>query len=411
MRTISVYEHETLLVGDSQNGIVFKQEHYDSLAERLGKKDDKVFPFYSLVKYQRKDGIKFKQYVGAIQVGNLTIEILPKTDKDNSNQDWKAILLFMLSKVHKLKVSSESISPQHLQKSTVLDFIIRRFLNEVEDIIHQGLLKTYSSKSENVTALKGKLLVRQNITKNLVHQERFFVQHTVYDRSHIMNRILRQTLTCIVEHSSNSSLLQRAGSYLSCFPEMNPVAIEESLFARLVYDRKTNGYRDAIALAKLILFNNMPDLQSGRKDTLAMLFDMNRLWEEFVFVTLRHHLAGKYTVNEQVQKRFWETKTIRPDIVIYDSNKKVVLDTKWKQPDKGYPSDSDLHQMYVYFKYFDAQKVALLYPSSETSPQIYKGTFAESGASCDLMYFPVPVWKGNGKAWQTAIGDAVEKWL
>ncbi len=411
MPTISVYEHATLFVGDALNGTVFEQEHFNKLAERLGKKDDNAFPFYSLVRYRHNDGIKFKQYVGAIQVGNLTIEILPKTDRDNENQDWKAILLFMLGKVYNLKVSSEGIAPQHLRKSTVLDLIVHRFLNEVEHIIHQGLLKTYCSKKENVTSLKGRLLIGQHITKNLVHQERFFVKHTVYDRSHIMNRILRQTLTCIVEHSSNPVLLHRASGYLNCFPEMDPVTIEESLFSRLIFDRKTKEYRDAITLAKLILFNNMPDLQSGREDTLAMLFDMNRLWEEFVYVTLRHHLAGRFTVCAQVKKRFWETKSIRPDIVIRNANKMVVLDTKWKCPDRGYPSDNDLHQMYVYFRYFGADKVALLYPSSEASSQIYKGSFAGSGASCDLLYFPVPVWQGNGKAWQTAIGDTVDKWI
>lgn len=407
MPTISVFEHDTLLIRQIVGGVEFKQRHYESLAARLGKKDDSVFPFYSLV----KDGVKFKQYVGAIQAGDLTIEILPKTDRDNANQDWKAILLFMLSKVYSLRVSSESITPQHIRKSTVLDLFISRYLNEIERIIHQGLVKTYRTQRENATALKGRLLIQQQITKNLVHQERFYVQHTVYDQSHIMNRILRQALVCIVENSSNPAFLQRAGNYLECFPDLDPIPINEDLFARLVYDRKTDRYRNAIALAELILFNNMPDLQSGRKDSLAMLFDMNRLWEEFIYVTLRHYFAGRYTVSKQVQKRFWEKKIIRPDIVIRDSSKMVVLDTKWKRPDKGYPSDNDLHQMYVYYRYFGANKVALLYPSTNDSSQIFHGTFTESGTSCDLMFFPVPDWQGNGKKWQTDIGDAIDKWI
>lgn len=407
MPTISVFEHDTLLIGQCQKGVRFEQKHYKLLAERLGRKDDSVFPFYSLV----KDGVKFKQYVGAIQAGNLTIEILPKTDRDSVNQDWKAILLFMLSKVYNLRVRSESISPQRVRRSSVLDLFILRFLNETEKILHQGLIKSYRAQRENATALKGRLLIPQQITKNLVHQERFFVQHTVYDHSHIMNRILRQALVCIVANSSNPAFSQRASNYLDSFPELDPIPINESLFARLVYDRKTDRYRDAIALAELILFNNMPDLQSGKKESLAMLFDMNRLWEEFVYVTLRHYFAGRYTVCAQIKKRFWETKTIRPDIVIRDSSKMIVLDTKWKRPDKGYPSDNDLHQMYVYYRYFGANKVALLYPSTDNSTQVIKGKFTESGTSCDLMYFPVPDWQGNGKQWQTDIGNAIDKWI
>ena len=72
-----VFEHETIMVGETRKGVKFDQKHFVCLSERLGKKDDSVFPFYSLVKYRHTDGIKFKQYVGAIQAKDLTIEILP----------------------------------------------------------------------------------------------------------------------------------------------------------------------------------------------------------------------------------------------------------------------------------------------------------------------------------------------
>ena len=434
MGSISVFEHYVLLVGTVQKKGGFEQKHFNSLADRLGKKDDDAFPFYSLVKYQRIDGIKFKQYVGAIQVGDLTIEILPKTDKDekkNKEEDfekneerWRGVLLDMLRAIYNLQVRSQSNAPQHLRHSSVLDFVIYRFLDETETLLHQGLVKTYRKLNENSTALKGKLLILQQVTRNLVHQEKFYVRHTMFDRSHIMNRILRQTLVCLCNYSKNPSIYQRAKTYLTCFPELDPVTVNENLFARLIFDRKTTRYRDAISLAELILINNMPDLQSGGKDTLALLFDMNRLWEQFVFVSIRRHLAGKYLVRDQVRHGFWETKIIRPDIVVsnlYDQDDvEVILDTKWKQPAKGIPSDSDLHQMYVYFKYFGAKKVALLYPgstqlNSDSSDNDYtpvRGKFTDdSGASCDLFYLPVPDESKNVKLWQKQIGGAVEKWL
>jgi len=415
MRIISVYEHEVLLVDSSQNGVTFEQRHFDSLADRLGKKDESSFPFYSLVKYHRQDGIKFKHYVGSIQVRDLTIEILPKTDSgDGDTTKWRSILLYMLSKVHNLQIHSESIAPQHLRHSTILDFIILRFLDETEHILHNGLVKTYRKLDENATALKGKLLIEQQVTKNIVHQERFFVRHTVYDRSHIMNRILRQTLVCLSSYSKNPAICQRANTYLTCFPELEPLLINEDLFTRLVFDRRTNGYRDAISLAELILFNNMPDLQTGRKDTLALLFDMNRLWEEFIFVTLRHYLDSQlYTVTAQVRKLFWETKTIRPDIVIGGPNGTVIMDTKWKKP-ADMPSDSDLHQMYVYYRYFNAEKVALIYPSPSgtTPPPGITGHFSDgTNTPCAAINLPVPNWNGDGKAWQMEIAAAIEKWL
>lgn len=417
MRIITVYEHDLLLVEDTRNGVTFEQRHFDSLADRLGKKDESSFPFYSLVKYHRKDGIKFKQFVGAIQVGDLTIEILPKTDSGaGAENKWRSILLYMLSKVYNLQIRSESFTPQHLRHSTILDFVVLRFLDETERILHQGLVKTYRNLNENSTALKGKLLIQQQITKNSVHQERFYVRHTVYDRSHIMNRILRQTLVCLSYYSKNPVICQRANTYLSYFPELDPVAVDEEVFARLVFSRKTDGYRDAMALAELILFNNMPDLQTGKKDTLALLFDMNRLWEKFVYVTLRHYLDQQlYTVRDQVSRLFWKTRTIRPDIVIDSPKGKVILDTKWKTPADS-PSDNDLHQMYVYFRYFHASKVALIYPSPAGMPPPpgVTGLFSDgTNTPCSSINLPVPNWNGNGdgKIWQQSIANIVENWL
>lgn len=418
MPIFQVFEHGTIKVGDSFNGVKFTKDHLEVLKRRLGENDESSFPFYSLT----RDGVKFKQYVGAIQVKDLTIEILPKTDKGGNNHGyWKSALLFMLSRVHKLNIRVSDVSPQNVQKSSILDYILLRFLDETDEILHKGLIKTYRMQDDNLYSLKGRLLIPKQITKNFIHKERFFVRHTVYDRSHIMNRIIRQTLQCIAESSMNSFIKQRANACLMFFPEMDQVTVNENLFARLEYNRKTEIYREAMSLSELILFNNMPNLSTGKRNSLAVLFDMNRLWEEFVFVSLQRYLPDKYTVVDQEEKSFWNSRNIRPDIVIRERDGKenehtYILDTKWKQPQNNQPSDSDLHQMYVYFRYFNAEKVALLYPSSAPTKPI-DGYFTESGKSCDLMFLPVPKpedksdTKFNGMQWQRDIKKVIEKWV
>lgn len=426
MPTITIYEHQSIFVKDKWtdikdpdgDGITFKQKHYEALAERLGKKDEKAFPYYSLAKDRHRDGIRFKQYVGVIQTKDLTIEILPKTDKGDEHY-WKALLLSMLCQVFKLNIRTISHSSQALKRSSILDLFILRFLDETERLLYRGMVKSYRKKDDNMNALKGKLLLSKHFSKNVVHQEKFFVRHSIYDRGHIMNRILRKSLTCISESTTNSFLRQRAVNYLAFFPELPDLTVSDELFSRLVYDRKTEDYREAMTLARLILLNNMPNLSSGKYETLALLFDMNRLWEEFVYVTLRKYMPD-YSIKDQVKKDFWESplRAIKPDIVIRNGKERYILDTKWKKMDRINPADADLHQMYVYYKCFEARGVSLVYPSpNRPGGSIMHGTFTDDTkgskkkASCDLMFLPVPEDSSKVKEWQYRIVDIVRDWI
>ncbi|WP_405206399.1 5-methylcytosine restriction system specificity protein McrC [Aquimarina sp. LLG6339-5] len=99
---------------------------------------------------------------------------------------------------------------------------------------------------------------------------------------------------------------------------------------------------------------------------------MNRLWEEYVFVTLQKYCKKEcpdIEVSAQQTKRFINSNYLRPDIVITDKNsdKVFVIDTKWKVPENSSVSISDLRQIYTYARFWKAEKVMLLYPGNRTS--------------------------------------------
>ena len=65
---IVVYEHETLRFDRGEKRI--SENQLEALQLYYG---EKGVPYYSLVHH----GVKFGEYVGVLQVGNTTIEILP----------------------------------------------------------------------------------------------------------------------------------------------------------------------------------------------------------------------------------------------------------------------------------------------------------------------------------------------
>lgn len=99
---------------------------------------------------------------------------------------------------------------------------------------------------------------------------------------------------------------------------------------------------------------------------LALLFDMNLLWEEYILLKIKQAAEEKeVNVYGQNSKTFWQNISIRPDIVIEKDKQTFIIDTKWKNIDYSEPSTNDLRQMYVYNDYWNSKKAMLLYPSNE----------------------------------------------
>ena len=119
--------------------------------------------------------------------------------------------------------------------------------------------------------------------------------------------------------------------------------------------------------------NYSPDIKNGQENMLALLFDMNKLWEEYVFRMLQRNKPANIEVSFQNSQEFWESKTIRPDIIVSKKEgekiETFIIDTKWKVIDYRSPSDDDLKQMYAYNLYWNAGKSMLLYPMIERFPE------------------------------------------
>jgi 5-methylcytosine-specific restriction enzyme subunit McrC len=352
---ITVYEHDRLTTDHAS----FKTRHLNAL---LKLNEYHNFDYFDPI----PNGVKFKQYVGIIQVDGLSIEILPKSDKDDSSADWKGLLLQMLKACGHLKASSVGAANVKRQHLNLLEVYFELYLTEIESLIHRGLVKKYRKNTGNVKALKGKLEFAGNIRYNLVHKERFYTTHQVYDRDHLLHQTLAYALEILEQFSKGSYLFDRCKRVLLNFPETSPLKVTKKQIEGIVLNRKTAPYNQALELARLIILNYSPDISTGREKMISLLFDMNRLWEEFILIQIRKELAGtSYSVKGQDSQTFIGSNYLKPDVVIQhdeDSKKVYIIDTKWKRPTNQSSSISDLRQMYTYNRFWNAKKAMLLYP-------------------------------------------------
>ncbi|MFA8434981.1 MAG: McrC family protein [Marinifilaceae bacterium] len=407
---ITVFEHQVLKLNQVIEGVKFDAKILKAMQAFYG---ERGVPYFSLL----HNGVRFCEYVGVLQMGSTTIEVLPKADRNECKNDWRGVLIGMLKAVGDFNIYAPSSSALSIRPNSILELYFELFVREVEYLVYRGLVKQYRKTEGNATALKGSLQFGKHLQQNLVHQERFYVRYITYDAQHLLHSILYKALRLLKHVNHNPALSSRLGALLLNFPEMPDIRISEVLFNRIQFNRKTESYQYALKIARLLLLNYHPDLSRGRNDVLALMFNMNLLWEQFVYASLRKHNSGFTSVKAQTSKDFWKPvkgsrSRMKPDIVLNQGMKNcIVLDTKWKNLNGYNPSPEDLRQLYVYLKYYGARKVALVYPGSESVFRSGKYYSEEDGAlgvdECSVISFPV---LKNISEWQEFIAKEIKKW-
>lgn len=369
-KTIQKFEYESLYIGESG----FTKTHFDQL---VSFNDNHSQEFFNVG--NRK--VTFKSFVGVVQVSGITIEILPKGDNktlsEGGKDKWRSALINLLSECKKIKLKGSQSAQINIHRNSLLELYINHFLNELEEILHRGLIRKYDRKEGQKYALKGAIHFPKHISANFIHKERFYTRHQVYDYNHQLNRILKTALWVLKTLNISPILMGRVQNLDLKMESIGRIKSKSELDKQVSFSRKTDHYRDAVQLALLIIQEYSPILKAGENQIIAFLFNMNELFEEFIYRRLRKE-EGRYAdielkVFSQQTRSFWDQRTIRPDVLITfkkgDENRSVILDTKWKLLDKINPSIDDLRQMFVYNLYFSTDRSILLYPENGINDQ------------------------------------------
>lgn len=360
VHNITVFEHQILKVGSKR----FTQKHFELLSKWLFQHQttEDNSQYFSLVDH----GVKFKSWVGILQVGNIYIEVLPKISNQNDSKEvqneWRNRLCNMLSVTRTLDIRQTENAKQSTYEHFLWEIFYRYYLSLVQDLIKTGVIKTYKQEEANRTVLRGKLIFSKQITKNIVHQEKFFTDASVYNRDSLLNQIILKALRII---SINPSIFSDVKSILETFGDIQDISSKKINWDKvelLKKERKTEKYQYALTFAELIIKGTNPDLSSGIYTVTGIMFDMNVLFEKYVALKMAHFFSDKIYV--QKGRRLWESRSAIPDIIFKkNDSENIIFDTKWKKiTNKTDIASGDIFQQYVYCKLFSAKKAFLIYP-------------------------------------------------
>ena len=339
-----------------------------------------------------KNGVQANNYVGVLQTkSGLTIEILPKIagrTEEATDTRVRQLFLEMLKAVRSINGKTFKLTNLNAKKNNLLEVFISMFLNESDMIIKRGLKSSYVTVQSNEKFLKGKLLMTQQLRRNIVNQSYFFNEYDEFMTNSAENQLIKTTLEYLLKNSRDNNNLRIIREQLVYFEFVDLTNSPEQTFQKVSIGRNYTYYEQTLNWCRIFLSRKSFTSFKGSSLAFAVLFPMEEVFEAYIAYMMKKSIPDA-NVSAQDKKyslfdRTNETKAgyrLRPDLVVrFEDNRTTIADTKWKVLDSTGPSQTDLYQMYAYYTRYrhkseNVDKVVLIYPySSSYSENEFRST-------------------------------------
>ena len=352
------------------------------------KNSDENAPFLRIASGVGGKFIQARNYVGVLQTkSGLTIEILPKIADKNDAERSKAVFIKMLRTLKNFPFKSSNLASLKTQNLPLLEIFISMFLCELEALVKKGIKSDYVALEKNLNFLKGKLNINEQIKRNSIHKERFYVGYSEFLSDIKINQIIKTTLQFLYKKSNSGKNQQKIRELLFIFDEVSECENYKNFFAKLVMNRQVKHYEQTLLWCKIFLLNNSFTPHKGDDLAFALLFDMNALFESYVGNFIKKKFSS--TILQHSEKHLVEEPKsfkLRPDIFLKG---KFIADTKWKiVSSRDDISQADLYQLYAYGKKHPCDgKLHLIYPKIDDIRQKTMKFRYEDEMWLEILYF------------------------
>ena len=202
---------------------------------------------------------------------------------------------------------------------------IAHFIYSLEAIIKKGLKHNFIYREENLSKIKGKLILKQHIKENIMKAREYkaFCRFSEYDRDCVENRILKKALLICQKKLSNNytEINTKLSHCLSVFQGVNEQVTNWEL-SHTKLNPIYREYKSSIEVAKRII--KLQRQKEGKeKASPPFWIDMPLLFERYVYSLM---LKNK----DQWNNVLYQKRTQRgiPDFLLTEDN--IIADTKYR---------------------------------------------------------------------------------
>lgn len=280
--------------------------------------------------------------VGAVRIGDAELRIEPKVPVGN--------LFHLLSRGQGWgDWWSDDVALRDSTDFTSL--IAEAFLSHATRALRRGAIQGYIPRKEAEATIRGRILVGEQLRRRRGLSLPVELQFDDYTLDVAVNRLVRSAarrlLTGRLPHRVRGGLLRIDSDLSAATLLTRGVSLPE-----IAWDRLSQRYQAAVALAQLILTNGSLDHRAGGTVAQGFLLNLAHVFERFVAAEVTRaarRYGGMITAQHRSSLDNDSRLTIEPDLVWHDGNEvRAVLDAKYKaEKPSGFPN-ADIYQMIVY---------------------------------------------------------------
>lgn len=305
--------------------------------------------------------------VGAVQVGDLLVEVKPK-DKVGISQ-----ILFLLSYAKDPGFRPDDV--EGVQTTDLWAAIGETLARLCERATVRGVLQGYVAQDDTLRTVRGRLRLSDQVTRR---PGRLFPVEATFDEFTVdipENRILRSAVRWMLAVPRLEASVRRRLAHL------DRKLLDASLLSRgsrlpaWSPNRLNAAYVPALRIAEIVLQNMVAEAGSGKMHVASFVVDMAKVFEDFVTVALIEALK-KYPGRTRAQYRtYLDEKAVEPGVrrvvmkpdVVHELEGRpaIIFDAKYKGASaSGQYPNADQYQMLAYATAIGRTDAWLIYADS-----------------------------------------------
>ncbi len=284
----------------------------------------------------------------------------------------------MLSYTKKLDIKTSEDTKLSTAKNPFIEILIREYAKSLFDALKRLTPKRYVREEDNLNYLKGKIKFSKNIKYNCINQAKFYCEFDEFSENNLLNQLFLFVSTCLYNISNDSYNKKTLKFIINYYSDIKLVRFNKFKAEKIKLSRNQELFKKPFNLAKMFVEKTSVDLSKNKFENITLIWDMNKLFEEFVFEIMKKNeaeLGWKFTA--QKGKRLLagddnKKRNTYVDIFAENDNDKIILDTKYKIfTGTDDFSNADVFQVSTYCLLHNADKAVLIYPRwNKAVPQV-----------------------------------------